>query len=55
MPEDIPDWNGETYYRREQVKAAPFNNWLVGGYIFLAGLSGAAMLLSTLRDLAHPQ
>jgi formate-dependent nitrite reductase membrane component NrfD len=50
-----PAWSGETYYRREQVKAAPFNNWLVGGYIFLAGLSGAAALLSTMLDLARPR
>jgi protein NrfD len=53
IPSDRP-WTGETYYKREQVKAAPFNNWLVGGYIFLSGLSGAAMLLSTLLDLARP-
>ena len=46
-------WDGTTYYGREQVKAAPFNNWYVGGYIFLAGLSGGAMLLSTLLDLAR--
>lgn len=53
MPDDHGGWDGTTYYGREQVKAAPFNNWLVGGYIFLAGLSGAAMLLSTLIDLAR--
>ncbi len=46
-------WDGTTYYGREQVKAAPFNNWMVGGYIFIAGLSGGAMLLSTLLDLAR--
>jgi formate-dependent nitrite reductase membrane component NrfD len=46
-------WDGSTYYGREQVKAAPFNNWYVGGYIFLAGLSGGAALLSTLFDLAR--
>ncbi len=46
-------WDGTTYYGREQVKAAPFNNWLVGGYIFLAGMSGGAMLLSTLLDLVR--
>lgn len=44
-------WDGSTYYGREQVKAAPFNNWYVGGYIFLAGLSGGAALLSTIFDL----
>jgi protein NrfD len=50
----MPDsWDGTTYYGREQVKAAPFNNWLVGGYIFLSGLSGGAMVLSTLIDLAR--
>ncbi len=46
-------WDGTTYYGREQVKAAPFNNWLVGGYIFLAGLSGGAQILSTLLDLTQ--
>jgi formate-dependent nitrite reductase membrane component NrfD len=57
MPDDasyvppLRKWDGTTYYGREQVKAAPFNNWLVGGYIFLAGLSGGAMILSTLMDL----
>ncbi len=44
-------WSGTTYYGRPQVKPAPFNNALVGGYIFLAGLSGGAMILSTLLDL----
>lgn len=51
MP-DMNVWSGPTYYGREQLKAAPFNNWLVGGYIFLAGLSGAAMLLSSMLDLS---
>ena len=57
MPDDAAirrppaEWDGATYYGREQVKAAPFNNWLVGGYIFLAGLSGGAAVLSTLIDL----
>ena len=59
MPDDVAmrrppaGWDGTTYYGREQVKAAPFNNWYVGGYIFLAGLSGGAMLLSTLLDLVR--
>lgn len=52
MPDDL-HWDGTTYYGREQVKAAPFNNWYVGGYIFLAGLSGGAALLSTLLDLTR--
>ncbi len=46
-------WDGSTYYGREQVKAAPFNNWLVGGYIFLAGLSGGAALISTVLDVVR--
>ncbi len=45
-------WQGPTYYGRSQLKAAPFENWAVGGYIFLAGLGGAASLLSVLLDLA---
>jgi protein NrfD len=51
---DMPDnaaWDGRTYYGRPQLKPAPFNNWLVGSYVFLAGLSGAAQLLATLLDL----
>ena len=44
-------WDGQTYYQRPQLKPAPFNNWLVGGYVFLAGLSGAAQLLATVLDL----
>jgi hypothetical protein len=45
-------WDGRTYYGETQLRAAPFNNSLVGSYIFLAGLSGAAQLLATLMDLA---
>ena len=45
-------WDGPTYYGRPQLKAAPFNNWVVGGYIFLAGLSGAGSLIATIADLA---
>jgi protein NrfD len=47
-----PAWDGRTYYGESQLRAAPFNNALVGSYIFLAGLSGAAQLLATLMDLA---
>jgi len=46
-------WTGPTYYGRPQLKAAPFENWVVGGYIALAGLSGAAAILSTLADLTR--
>ena len=45
-----PGWDGPTYYGRAQLKPAPFNNWVVGGYIFVAGLSGSAALLSGLAD-----
>ncbi len=41
-------WQGPTYYRRSQLKAAPFGNWVVGGYIFCAGLAGASALISTI-------
>ena len=43
-------WEGPTYYGRAQLKAAPFNNWAVGGYIFLAGLSGASALVGALAS-----
>ncbi len=43
-------WDGPTYYGRSQLKAAPFENWVVGGYIFLAGLSGASALISAVVD-----
>jgi protein NrfD len=49
------EWRGPTYYGRPQLKAASFNNWVVGGYVFLAGLAGAASILSTLADLTHPR
>ena len=51
MPEG--HWDGQTYYGRPQLKPAPFNNVLVGSYVFLAGLSGGAQLLSLLVDLRH--
>ncbi len=59
MPEgiDLGDerkgWDGRTYYGRSQVKPAPFNNAVVGSYVFLAGLSGGAQLLSGLLDLTR--
>lgn len=46
-------WRGPTYYGRSQLKAAPFENWVVGGYMFLAGLSGASAILSTAADLGQ--
>jgi formate-dependent nitrite reductase membrane component NrfD len=48
----MDQWSGHTYYGRPQLKAAPFNKVMVGGYIFLAGLSGGAQLLSTLLDIS---
>ena len=49
----MDQWNGTTYYNRPQLKPAPFSKELVGGYVFLAGLSGGAQLLSTLLDLTR--
>jgi formate-dependent nitrite reductase membrane component NrfD len=45
-------WAGPTYYGRAQLKPAPFDNWVVGGYIFLAGVSGSSALLSAVAELA---
>ena len=53
--EPRPGWRGPTYYGRRQLKPAPFNNWMVGGYIFLAGLSGSASLLSGLAEATAPR
>lgn len=59
MPKDTvegperPEWDGGTYYGRPQLKPAPFNNLLVGGYIFLAGLAGGGQLLAGLLDLVR--
>ena len=46
-------WQGPTYYRRSQLKAAPFGNWVVGGYIFCAGLAGAAAVISTIAGFSR--
>jgi formate-dependent nitrite reductase membrane component NrfD len=43
-------WDGPTYYGRSQLKSAPFNNWVVGGYIALAGLSGASALIGAIAE-----
>ncbi len=48
------DYDGTTYYGRSPLKQAPFENSVVGGYIFLAGLSGAAQVIATLADLIRP-
>lgn len=48
-------WRGETYYGRNQVKPSPFEPNVVGGYIFLAGLSGAAALVGALAAAAEPR
>jgi formate-dependent nitrite reductase membrane component NrfD len=46
---DVPEpWQGETYYGRQQVKSSPFDPSVVGGYVFLAGLSGSACVLAAL-------
>jgi formate-dependent nitrite reductase membrane component NrfD len=51
----MPDgsWQGPTYYRRSQLKAAPFGNWVVGGYIFCAGLAGASALISAIAGFSR--
>ena len=46
-------WRGPTYYDRPQLKPAPFENAVVGSYVFVAGLSGATALLAALADLAR--
>lgn len=43
----------DTYYDRPSLKPAPFNKYVVGGYVFLAGLSGKAQLLGTLLDFTR--
>jgi formate-dependent nitrite reductase membrane component NrfD len=43
----------ETYYGRPALKPAPFNKYVVGGYVFLAGLSGKAQVLGTLLDFTR--
>ena len=47
---DTAQWDGRTYYGRPQLKPAPFIDTLVGSYVFLAGLSGAAQVLATVLD-----
>ncbi len=44
------EWTGPTYYGRPALKEAPFNNWVVGGYVFLAGLAGGASILAAIAD-----
>ena len=51
--ESTGKWTGPTYYGRSQLKPAPFNNWVVGGYIALAGLSGASALIGSIAEAAR--
>ena len=46
-------WQGPTYYGRPQLKAAPFENWVVGSYIFCAGLAGAAALIASIAGFSR--
>jgi protein NrfD len=46
------EYDGTTYYGRPALKPAPFENSVVGGYIFLAGLCGAAQLIATIADMS---
>ena len=50
--EPLRPWAGESYYGRPQLKPAPFEPWVVGGYIFLAGLSGSSALIGALAETA---
>ena len=47
------EWTGPTYYGRPALKEAPFNNWVVGGYVALAGLAGASAILAAIADLTR--
>ena len=47
-PPPVGEWKGQTYYGHQQVKPAPFEPGVVGGYIFLAGLSGASALIGAI-------
>ena len=53
LPAGDGSWTGPTYYGRSQLKAAPFNNWVVGGYVALAGMCGASALISAVADLVR--
>ncbi len=53
LPTGKGPWTGPTYYGRSQLKAAPFNRWVVGGYVALAGMCGSAALLSAIADLVR--
>jgi protein NrfD len=44
-------WDGPTYYGRSQLKPAPFNKWWVGGYIFLAGVSGGSAVVANVAEM----
>ncbi|EWY40639.1 hypothetical protein N825_34590 [Skermanella stibiiresistens SB22] len=43
------DWNGETYYDLASVKPSPFD-WKIAAYVYIAGLSGSAQIISTLAN-----
>ncbi|WP_165937942.1 NrfD/PsrC family molybdoenzyme membrane anchor subunit, partial [Methylobacterium segetis] len=57
MDRDMPPpgrdsaWDGPTYYGRPALKPAPFEPNVVGGYVFLAGLSGASALIAAVADV----
>jgi len=51
-PERGAAYDGTTYYGRPALKPAPFENSIVGGYIFLAGLCGAAQVISAIADVS---
>ncbi len=50
---DPPVYQGESYYRQPAIKAAHWD-WTVSGYIFLAGMAGAAQVLATIAHRRDP-
>ena len=51
--DEQPAWDGRTYYSEPQLRPAPFNNALVGSYIFLAGAVGCGAVAGDVLDIAH--
>lgn len=47
-------WSGETYYGLPPLKPAPWK-WMVSGYVYLAGLAGAAQVLAGIAQHLDPR
>lgn len=48
--EDFDEYDGQTYYGQPGLKPAPWD-WTVSGYIYLAGLGGAAQILAAIGQV----